>query len=253
MEKQINQEVQLLLNVCLMAAKIMMENGSEVYRTEEMMARIATNAGYGDSVSHVTVTGIFMSFKSLPYTQLENIRERRINLEKVAAVNQLSRQFEEKAITLNELQKKLQLVDAETPSFSMPLQILSAGVVSCTLMYIFGGSWRDFIPAFFVGMLGFSTSFLINKYLKLKFLDDFIAALLIGFSSYLLVKLNLAQSIDSIIIGSVMPLVPGVAITNAFRDILAGHLISGMARITEALFIAGSIGIGIAMIFILFL
>ncbi|MCB5955289.1 threonine/serine exporter family protein [Enterococcus sp. CWB-B31] len=253
MEKQIDKEIKLILNICLTAGRIMMENGSEVYRTEEMMERIAANAGYKDSVSHVTVTGIFMGFKSLPYTQLENIRERRINLQKVATVNQLSREFEQKKISIEKLQKNLNEIDFNTPTFSIPLQILSAGIVSCTLMYIFGGSWKDFIPTFFIGMAGFSASFVINKFLKLKFFDDFIAAFLIGFLAYLSVKLNLAGNMDHIIIGSVMPLVPGVAITNAFRDILAGHLISGMARATEAIFVAGSIGIGISMIFILFL
>ena len=43
-------------------------------------------------------------------------------------------------------------------------------------------------------------------------------------------------NVDNLIIGAVMPLVPGVAITNSFRDILAGHLISGTARGTEAIF-----------------
>ena len=46
-----------------------------------------------------------------------------------------------------------------------------------------------------------------------------------------------------------MPIGRGLAITNAFRDIMAGHLISGVARGTEALFIAGAIGGGIIVAF----
>ncbi|MBL1226290.1 threonine/serine exporter family protein [Enterococcus sp. BWR-S5] len=253
MKKTIDNDIQLLFDICLTAGRIMMENGSEVYRTEDTMNRIAANAGYSDSVTHVTVTGIFMGFRSVPYTQLENIRERSMNLEKVAAVNQLSRQYEKEEISLTELHQKLKKVDTETPSFPITLQIFAAGIVSCTLMYIFSNSTTDFVAAFFVGMLGFSISYLIRKYLKMKFMDDFVASVIIGLSAYLLVIVNLASSMDNIIIGSVMPLVPGVAITNSFRDILSGHLISGMARATEALFVAGSIGIGIAMVFILFL
>ncbi|MBP1044732.1 threonine/serine exporter family protein [Enterococcus sp. BWM-S5] len=253
MEKTIEKEIQLLFDICLTAGRIMMENGSEVYRTEDTMNRIAANAGHPDSVTHVTVTGIFIGLRSMPYTQLENVTERRMNLEKVAAVNHLSRQYEQQELSLLELHQKLKKVDVETPSFPIPLQIFSAGIVSCTLMYIFSLSMQDFAAAFFVGMLGFTVSYLIKKYLKMKFMDDFVASVVIGLSAYLLVSLQLASNIDNIIIGSVMPLVPGVAITNAFRDILAGHLISGMARVTEALFVAGSIGIGIAMVFILFL
>ncbi len=58
----------------------------------------------------------------------------------------------------------------------------------------------------------------------------FCASLLIGTLSLLAVSLHVAQNVDNLIIGAVMPLVPGVAITNSFRDILAGHLISGTAR-----------------------
>ncbi|NMN63647.1 threonine/serine exporter family protein, partial [Lacticaseibacillus paracasei] len=57
------------------------------------------------------------------------------------------------------------------------------------------------------------------------------------------------HNLDFIIIGAIMPLVPGVAITNSIRDMLAGHLLSGMARGMEAILSACAIGVGIAMIF----
>ena len=50
-----------------------------------------------------------------------------------------------------------------------------------------------------------------------------------------------------ITIGAVMPLVPGVPLTNAVRDVLAGHILSGISRGTEALISACAIGFGIAV------
>lgn len=244
---------QLILDTCLMAGKIMTESGSEVYRVEDTMNRIAANAGQLESVSYVTATGLFMGFRSSHYTQLENVTERSINLEKVAAVNNLSRKFAEKEIALLELNHRLTNIDAEAPTFPIPLQIFSAGIVSCTLMYIFGGSWNDFIATFFIGMTGFSVSYSVSTWLNIKFLNDFLAAFTIGFLAYYAVRFQVASTIDNIIIGAVMPLVPGVAITNSFRDILAGHLLSGSARAIEALFVAGSIGVGIAIVFKIFM
>ena len=81
-----------------------------------------------------------------------------------------------------------------------------------------------------------------QKLFQVPYLDSFAAAFVIGLLAYLAVHFHLAVNIDNIIIGAVMPLVPCVAITNSFRDILAGHLISGTARGTEAIFIAGSVG-----------
>ena len=42
-----------------------------------------------------------------------------------------------------------------------------------------------------------------------------------------------------------MPLVPGVAITNAIRDIMAGDFLSGTARVVEAVLIAVAIASGV--------
>lgn len=236
----------LLTSTCLLAGKIMMESGSEVYRVEDTMNRIARSAGREDSVSYVTATGIFLSFKNTQHTQIENVGERSINLEKIVAVNQLSRDFAFKQIDLIELYAQLRKIDQEVPIFSKSLQFLSAGIVSCTLMYIFGGSWDDFMATFVIGVIGYLLKDLAHDYLKVLFLDCFIAALGIGIFALLAVHFNLAHSVDHIIIGSVMPLVPGVAITNSFRDILAGHLISGLVRGTEAIIVASAIGVGIA-------
>lgn len=236
----------LVSSVCLQAGKIMMESGSEVYRVEDTMNRIAANAGFPKSVSYVTATGIFLTLKQSKGTQLVDVQERSINLEKVVAVNQLSRRFAEKQITLEELSEALGVIDHTVPVFSRRLQVLAAGLVSCTLMYIFGGTWFDFVATFAIGCLGFWVALIVNRWSHLRFLDMFTAAFIIGCLAILTVKVNLAGNVDHIIIGAVMPLVPGVAITNSFRDILSGDLLSGTARGIEALFVAAAIGVGIA-------
>ncbi len=46
-----------------------------------------------------------------------------------------------------------------------------------------------------------------------------------------------------------MLLVPGLVITNAIRDTIAGDLLSGLSRTLEAIMIAGAIAIGAAFSF----
>ena len=48
-----------------------------------------------------------------------------------------------------------------------------------------------------------------------------------------------------------MPLVPGLLITNAVRDVMAGHLVSGISKGAEAFLTAFAIGGGIAIVFTL--
>ena len=119
-------------------------------------------------------------------------------------------------------------------------------------MILFGGSWPDLAATCLIGAIGFLVFFYSADFLKIKFLAEFFASFIIGILAIFTVRFGLGINLDTIIIGCVMPLVPGVPITNAVRDLLAGHLLSGMARGTEALITACMIGVGIAVVFQLF-
>lgn len=57
-----------------------------------------------------------------------------------------------------------------------------------------------------------------------------------------------ALSPDIVVVGGVMPLVPGVAITNAIRDVIAGDLLSGLSRGLEAALTAVAVSMGVVII-----
>ena len=61
-------------------------------------------------------------------------------------------------------------------------------------------------------------------------------------------RLGLGDNFDPIIIGSLMIFFPGVAITNAVRDILAGDTVSGVSRAADAILTAVSIAMGAAVV-----
>ena len=44
-----------------------------------------------------------------------------------------------------------------------------------------------------------------------------------------------------------MALVPGIALTNAMRDIMAGDMVSGISKAAEALLIGAAIALGTAL------
>ena len=69
---------------------------------------------------------------------------------------------------------------------------------------------------------------------KGKVFSEFTASLVLGFVAFFAVKYGYGTELDKIIISSVMPLVPGILITNAVRDLMAGHFMSGMAKGAEA-------------------
>ncbi|EGS31711.1 hypothetical protein HMPREF9130_1931 [Peptoniphilus sp. oral taxon 375 str. F0436] len=62
------------------------------------------------------------------------------------------------------------------------------------------------------------------------------------------IVLGLGHNIDHIIIGSIMLFVPGVAITNAIRDIMSDDFLSGLIGLVKAIFIALAIAIGVGIV-----
>lgn len=112
---------------------------------------------------------------------------------------------------------------------------------------MFKGGWSDFPIACLAGGLGFLVLVIINHLTKVKFFSEFTASLGLGFVAFLAVKYGYGTELDKIIISSVMPLVPCILITNAVRDLMAGHFMSGMAKGAEAFLTAFAIGAAIAV------
>jgi uncharacterized membrane protein YjjP (DUF1212 family) len=55
---------------------------------------------------------------------------------------------------------------------------------------------------------------------------------------------GLVSNADATVIGVLMLLVPGIAVTNAIRDTIAGDLVAGVARGADALMSAAAISVG---------
>lgn len=237
------------IDICLLAGKIMLQSGAETYRVEDTMARIASSLGIAVSQSYVTPTGIIFQAGGAEAAKLIRIEQRTTDLEKVAAVNSISRKLVARELTAEEANEQLIGINSSSHAYSVWIQIIAASVSSACFTIMFGGTWHDFLPALFSGGLGFTAVLSFHKMTNIKFFAEFSASLLIGLFSYLFIQLGLGKELDKIIIGSVMPLVPGLLITNAVRDLMAGHLVSGMSRGAEALLTAFAIGAGVAAVF----
>ena len=60
-------------------------------------------------------------------------------------------------------------------------------------------------------------------------------------------QLALTGNMNTIIIGSIMTLVSGLAITNSIRDVIAGDYLSGLTKGVEVLLIGAGIAAGVAV------
>ncbi|MGF7048239.1 uncharacterized membrane protein YjjP (DUF1212 family) [Paenibacillus sp. DS2015] len=241
-----------IINVCLLAGKIMLQSGAETYRVEDTMTRIASSFGLPYSHSFVTPTGILFQANDSESAKMIRIVERTTDLQKVVTANGISRQLTSGEISIQKAHELLKQVDVGTHAFPIWFQIIAASIASGCFAIMFQGGWKDFVPAILCGGLGYSAIIYFHRLVKVKFFAELVGSFLIGVLSLLLINIGFGQSLDKIIIGSVMPLVPGLLITNAVRDLMAGHLVSGLSRGAEAFLTAFAIGTGIAVVLTIF-
>lgn len=239
-----------IMEVCLLAGKIMLQCGGETYRVEDTMMRIAAAFGIENSHSYVTPTGIIFSAEGSEPTKTKLIRilTRSTDLKKVAMVNSISRRITSGELNLDSALTLLKELDELNVTFPFMVQVAAASIASGCFMIMFMGEWIDFIPAMITGGVGYFGFLYFHRYIPVKFFSEFLASFIIGLLSFFLVKIGAGQQLDKIIIGSVMTLVPGLLVTNAVRDLMAGHLVSGLSKGAEALLTAFAIGSGIAVV-----
>lgn len=211
--------------------------------------RIASAYGIASSHSFVTPTGLIFAIDgSSQMTRLVRISERSTNLMKVALVNDISRKISSGGLPAEEAYRLLHKLDTTSHDYPNVLKVLAAAIASGCFLIMFQGSWTDFLPVALIGGLGYVSFLLVHHIVPIKFFAEFITAIIIGAAASLVVHLGLGGDLDKIIIGSVMPLVPGLHITNAVRDLMAGHLVSGLSKGAEAFLTAFAIGAGIAAV-----
>lgn len=244
----LNEKNDLAIDCCLLAGRLMIESGAETYRVEDTMTRMAISQGLIGTQSYITPTGIIFSLGKDGSTRVMAIRLRITDLEKIARVNQISRKLTTAEMTIEEAYEELQRIASANLMFPMLWQFLAASIASGCFLILFEGRWWEVPAATVAGGAGFLVVTLIHELTLVKFFAEFIAAAVVGVVAFLAVLFNFGEDINVIIISGVMPLVPGLLITNAVRDLMAGHFVSGLSKGAEALLTAFAIGAGVALV-----
>lgn len=241
-------DYELVVECCLLAGRLMMESGAETYRAEDTMDRMAISQELTESQSFVTPTGIiFSGNKKLP-TRLVRIKARTTDLGKIALVNNVSRKLAFGDITIDEAYNELKQIEEDHETFPLWIKITAAAIASGAFLLLFGGMLMDVPTALIAGGIGYSIADRLEVKTRVKFFAEFLAAMLVTVIAIISVVSGLGMELDKIIIGSVMPLVPGLLITNAVRDLMAGHFVSGLSKGAEACLTAFAIGAGVALV-----
>ncbi|WP_432403122.1 threonine/serine exporter family protein [Wukongibacter sp. M2B1] len=241
-------EKKAILRIALYAGEIMLKNGAETYRTEDTINIICKSRQLKHVNSFVTPTGIFVSDDRLDgISFIKRITSRTINLSKISKVNNFAREFVEVEMCPKEALVELRRIDKEG-KYKRSSRTFFTGLASAFFALLFGAGPSDFVIAFLISMIAITINLKIEKLSSTGFLANATSGALISFLALFSKAIGIGNSIDMIIVGSIMPLVPGVALTNGLRDFISGDLIAGVTRVAEAILIAVSIAVGVGTV-----
>lgn len=217
---------------------------------EETIDRIARAYGVNSSDAFVLSSGIFLtaeSGKKQEFARVRHIPLSAARLDKVTAVNQLSREIEEGLHAPKEA--KAWLLDIQRmPDKPRWHQVLASGVGSACFCFLFGGDVVDSMVAFLSGfVLYFYLLYLLRGRMS-KIATNISGGALVTLIAVFLYQAGIGHHLDKVIIGSIIPLVPGVNFTNAIRDIADQDYIAGSVRMLDALLVTFCIALGVGLI-----
>lgn len=239
-----------LLEMSTYAGKLLIENGAEIYRVEETMVRLCTSFHeVEDAESFVTPTGIMLSItvNSQTHTKVLRVRNKGVDLHCIDQINALSREASTHEFTIEELLKRLHAI-AQEPRYSFLPTLFFSALSAGGFALFFGGSWLVALCSFLIGMVIKMVSALMERHAFNNFFINAIAAGIAAVIALCFHKLLPQAPLDIMIISSIMLLVPGLAITNAIRDTVAGDYLSGVSRGVEAMIVAVAIAAGIGFV-----
>jgi uncharacterized membrane protein YjjP (DUF1212 family) len=239
-----------LLKVIKLSAQIIIENGGETYRAEETIKFICKSFNVKEIESIATPTGFYITISvngDDNNTLVKRIRKRTINLQKINDVNNISRKLSEHSITLNEALEELEVINKRIDSKNK-YSILYAGLSSAFFTVLFGGEVLEFFTALLTGILVGAVSKRFENLHSYHFFSSIFSGFIIACIAISAAFLLKTENYNHIIVGCMMPLLPGLAMTNAIRDTIRGDLISGIARATEALLVASSLAAGVGVV-----
>lgn len=221
-------------------------SGAETFRVEETITYILSAYGLKAEVFAIPncLTVSIETETGKPMTRMRRIHPRGNDLDSVERYNNLSRRICAEKPEPEVARKWLEEVDNSRVNYRLPALLLGHVLGSAGFAWFFGAGLTDGLLA---GLCGLTVGFVSLKLNALKanqFFHTIIAAYIMGICAYVLGGVGIAQNSDSVIIGTLMLLVPGLLFTNAMRDIIYGDTNSGVNRIVQVILIAAAIALG---------
>lgn len=239
-----------ILSLVLDIGEEMLTCGAEINRVEDSIYRMLSSYGYRKvnvfcitefiAVSIVTEQGEVR-------TQSRRVYKFNNNFHRLEQLNELSRKICATRPGVKEIWQSLNNMQQVSYYGNTLLMALAYFMGGGGFTIFFGGNILDGVAAGLTALLMMCINRLTSVQDLNKLVYAWLSSLIAGFFAIFLVRLGIGQHLDTIMIGDIMLLIPGMALTTSIRDMMCGDMIAGILRFLESLLVAGAIALGYAI------
>ncbi|MBQ1186599.1 MAG: threonine/serine exporter family protein [Clostridia bacterium] len=234
------------LEIIMDISEQMLLSGAEISRIEESILRLGEALGAKRTDAFIITSNMEVSLhdeNGVSYTQTRRVPNVGTDIEKLHRLNALIRKICYGTITHEEIEKELKKIKASR-AYSFGIILLAYALIAGAFTLFFGGSILEAVCSAVISLV----LALIVKGAELAALNKIFSKFFCSFASALLafvcLKLGIVATVDHIIIGNIMLIIPGVGLTVAIRDLFVGDNLSGALRSIEVVLFAFAIAGG---------
>lgn len=239
------------LSVALDMGESLMVCGGEVNRVEDTIRRMGFAYGAHEMNVFVITTSIVVTMELGEGNSITLTR--RINsplstdFRKLSRINDVSRNYCAGKLSVENL--KEEYIKAIRPTTKPIRMYIGSALAAGAFAVFFGGTIFDALVAAIFGALICFFQRELSSLFPNPIVFNILSSFVIGLGVCLVAKFIPGLNLDKILIGDIMLLIPGVAMTNSIRDILVGDTVSGTMRLVESIMWAGALAAGFIVAF----
>ncbi len=236
-----------VLELASEVGRALLVNGAEIYRTEESIARILQCYQVDTGEVFVLPGCIIVSARTPDghsATRVRRITQRSTDIYLLEHYNDLCRSICKKCPPLEEALAQVVEIKEKAPTHSHWMILLGYFMVCAGFTYVFSLDIANTICGGICGVVMGVALFAMDSLQVNVFFKNILGAAVGASLAGIMVYVGWGHSSALITIGSLMVLFPGVALTSAMRDIMAGDMMSGITKIGEVILIGCAIALG---------
>ena len=223
-------------------------SGAETFRVEDSICHIMRAYGI-EGEAFAIPNCLTVSVKTAdgkPLTRMRRIGYHGNDLDCVERYSNLSRRICAELPSPETALEWLREIEKTPRSYGTIVTLLGNFLGAGGFAILFGSTFWDSLLSGLCGLIVGTVGIFTDKLKANLFSRTIIASFLMALAAYFAAGWQIADNADTIIIGALMILVPGLLFTNAIRDIIHGDTNSGINRIVQVLLIAAAIALGTA-------